>query len=211
MSIPAVILTKIPLAPVKSTSSSSGLEIAASAASCARSGPDADAVPIIAVPIADITVLTSAKSTLIKPERVISSAIPCTAPNNTSLALAKASRSVVPFPKTLSNLLLGIVISESTISDNSLMPCSAAAARFLPSKSKGRVTTATVKIPSSLAILATTGAAPVPVPPPIPAAINTISAPSRLARIVSASSSADLRPTSGFAPAPNPEVICVPS
>ena len=76
----------------------------------------------MAVPIADITVRTSAKSTLIRPERVISSAIPCTAPYSTSFAFANASNSVVPLPKTLSNLLLGIVISESTISDNSEMP-----------------------------------------------------------------------------------------
>ena len=50
---------------------------------------------------------------------------------------------------------------------------------FLPSQVNGFVTTAIVKIPSSLAIFATTGAAPVPVPPPIPAVINTISEPSK--------------------------------
>ena len=43
---------------------------------------------------------------------------------------------------------------------------------------KGFVTTATVSMPSSRAICATTGAAPVPVPPPMPAAMNTRSAPS---------------------------------
>ena len=38
--------------------------------------------------------------------------------------------------------------------------------RLRPSKPNGRVTTPTVNAPISLAILATTGAAPVPVPPP---------------------------------------------
>ena len=41
--------------------------------------------------------------------------------------------------------------------------------RRLPSKAKGLVTTATVSAPSSLARFATTGAAPLPVPPPRPA------------------------------------------
>ncbi len=54
--------------------------------------------PIIAVPISDITVRTSAKSTLIKPGRVISSAIPCTAPNKTLFAALNASNKLVPGP-----------------------------------------------------------------------------------------------------------------
>ena len=56
------------------------------------------------------------------------------------------------------------------------MPLSAARARLPPSISKGRVTTATVRMPSSLASCATTGAAPVPVPPPMPAVMNSMSA-----------------------------------
>jgi hypothetical protein len=47
--------------------------------------------------------------------------------------------------------------------------------RRRPSKPKGLVTTATVRIFSSLAISATMGAPPVPVPPPIPAVMNTMS------------------------------------
>ena len=58
------------------------------------------------------------------------------------------------------------------------MPLSAARERLLPSISNGRVTTATVRMPSSLASCATTGAAPVPVPPPMPAVMNSMSAPS---------------------------------
>ena len=122
MSIPAVIFTRIPRAPAKSTSSSRGLEIAASAASCALSSPEAVPEPIIAVPISDITVRTSAKSTLIKPGRVINSAIPCTAPSKTLLAALKASNKLVPGPSTFNNFSLGIVMSESTFLDKNSIP-----------------------------------------------------------------------------------------
>ena len=59
------------------------------------------------------------------------------------------------------------------------MPFSACARRRLPSKENGLVTTPTVKAPISLATSATIGAAPVPVPPPMPAVTNTMSAPSK--------------------------------
>ena len=52
--------------------------------------------------------------------------------------------------------------------------------RLGPSVLKGIVTMATVRMPNSRAALAITGAAPVPVPPPIPAVMNTILVPSRL-------------------------------
>ena len=83
--------------------------------------------------------------------------------------------------------------------------------RRLPSNAKGRVTTATVSAPISLASEAMTGAAPVPVPPPRPAVTKTISAPSSDSMILSESSSAARRPTSGFAPAPSPLVSLTPS
>src|SRR6266568_2688807 len=73
--------------------------------------------------------------------------------------------------------------------------------RRLPSNAKGFVTTATLSAPSSLASEATTGAAPLPVPPPRPAVMKIMSAPSNPSMIFSVSSSAALRPTSGFAPA----------
>lgn len=47
--------------------------------------------------------------------------------------------------------------------------------RCLPSKLKGVVTMPTVKMPISRAVLATTGAAPLPVPPPMPACKCTVS------------------------------------
>ena len=75
---------------------------------------------------------------------------------------------------------------------------------------KGLVTIPTVRISNSRATRATTGAAPVPVPPPIPAVINTMSVPSSIARISSIDSSAARAPIWGFAPAPKPLVIFSP-
>ena len=63
----------------------------------------------------------------------------------------------------------------------------------------------TVKSPFSRANWAITGAAPVPVPPPIPAVMKTISV-SSVNSLLSSSllSMAASRPTSGSVPAPNP-------
>ena len=79
----------------------------------------------------------------------------------------------------------------STFSFNAEIPSAAKRPRFGPSKLNGRVTTPTVKAPRSFAIFATIGAAPVPVPPPIPAVMKTISAPSNASRIACSLSSAD--------------------
>src|SRR3990167_6043339 len=137
ISMPAVILTNTPFAPLKSMSSNNGLEMAIAAASRARFSPLATPVPIIAMPISDITVRTSAKSTLIKPGRVIKSAIPFTAPYNTLLAALNAFNNEIFFPNTLNNLLFGIVINESTYFDNALMPSSAISIRLRPSNANG--------------------------------------------------------------------------
>ena len=55
-----------------------------------------------------------------------------------------------------------------------------------------------------LAISATTGAPPVPVPPPLPAVMKTMSAPFSTSSISSRWSSAAWRPISGSEPAPRP-------
>src|SRR6185295_7385575 len=86
---------------------------------------------------------------------------------------------------------LGIVMIVSTHSRSASSPRSACSSRFLPSNLNGLVTTATVSAPSSLARLAMTGAAPVPVPPPRPVVTKIISAPSSACRILSVSSSAE--------------------
>ena len=181
MLVLAVIFTSMPRAPEISKPSRNGLNNAPLTASAARLSPAAADEPIIALPISCITVVTSAKSTLIRPWRVISSAIPCTAPCSTSLAIANAS--VMGESSTSSNFSFEMVINESTNSESSEIPLSAIFIRRLPSKRKGLETTATVKIPISFACCAMTGAAPVPVPPPMPAVINTMSAPSSASAI----------------------------
>src|SRR3990172_4508882 len=136
-----------------------------------------------AIPMPDMMVRTSAKSRLISPGTRMRSEIPWTAWCRTESATLKASRSGVPRSTTDRSRWLGIVMSVSTTPRSSAIPCSACWARFLPSKVNGFVTTATVRIPSSLATAATMGAAPVPVPPPSPAVTKTMSAPSRMRAI----------------------------
>src|SRR5450755_2062154 len=58
-----------------------------------------------------------------------------------------------------------MMISVSTLFCSSMMPDSASRMRRWPSKWNGLVTTPTVRMPSSRAARATTGEAPVPVPP----------------------------------------------
>ena len=65
--------------------------------------------------------------------------------------------------------------SVSVLSFSLAMPSSACFLRRVPSKEKGCVTTPTVRAPVSLAIWPMMGAAPVPVPPPMPAATNIMS------------------------------------
>ncbi len=65
-------------------------------------------------------------------------------------------------------------------------------------------------MPSSLATCATIGAAPVPVPPPMPAVMKIMSEPSTISTMRSRSSIAAWRPTSGSAPAPSPLVMFEP-
>ena len=166
---------------------------------------------MIAWPISPITDLTSAKSTLIKPLAVISSAMLWTALVTTSLAASNASSSEMSGPRNVSRFSLGTTIIESALSRSSSKPVSAIRFLLSPSNEKGSVTTATVKTPRSRAILATVGAAPVPVPPPIPEVIKSMSAFPIAAAISSLLSSAACLPIAGSAPAPRPLVRFAPS
>ena len=78
---------------------------------------------------------------------------------------------------TSRSLSFGITIIVSTFSFNLSIPLNAFCILVFDSKRKGFVTTPTVRAPCSFAIRAITGAAPVPVPPPIPHVTNTMSAP----------------------------------
>ena len=162
------------------------------------------------MPVSDITVRTSAKSTLMSPGRVMSSAMPCTAPCSTVLAALNASSSVVLLPSTASSFWFGMVISESTYFDSSSMPWSATRERLLPSISKGFVTTATVRMPSSLATLRDHGSC---------ARAGAAAHAGGDEQHVAAFDEFDdavailhrgLPPTSGSAPAPNPLVMLQP-
>ena len=107
-------------------------------------------------------------------------------------------------------LSFGIVISVSTLSLSASYPSRDLSCLFCPSKENGFVTTHTVRAPSSFAISATTGAAPVPVPPHSPQVIKIISAHSMSALISSLDSSAAFFHISGFEPAPRPPVVTFP-
>ena len=145
-----------------------------------------------------------------KPVSRIRSEMDCTAWRSTSSAIANALANVIFWSVAYFSRSLGMMTSESTLLRSSSMPCSAWAMRFRPSKPKGLVTTPTVRTPASRAISATTGAAPVPVPPPIPAVMNTMSVLSSALAIWLRLSSAALRPTSGLEPAPLPPVSFSP-
>ncbi len=117
----------------------------------------------------------------------------------------------MPGATVSSSFWLGIQMRVSTDPINSASPWSAWSIRRLPSKANGLVTTATVSAPSSEARLAMMGAAPVPVPPPRPAVMKTMSAPSSASTSFSVSSRAASRPMSGLAPAPKPLVSFAPN
>ena len=75
------------------------------------------------------------------------------------------------------NLSFGTIMIESLTFLSSSSPRFGKPTLFLPSQVNGYVTTETFKAPISFAAFAIIAAAPVPVPPPRPAAMKTISAP----------------------------------
>ncbi len=204
--LPDVKFSKIFFAPRISALFSKGESSVSSIASNALFSPEALPEAIIDTPLSCITVRTSSKSTLITPFTVIISAIPFAAIVNTSSAFANASV-IFRFPNFSRNVSLFIISIESTFWLRASMPFNAYSYRFLPSNSKGIVTIPTVSTPKFLEISAITGAAPVPVPPPIPAVINTICVSSESSFSNSAVLSfAAFSPTSGLLPAPRPPV-----
>ena len=208
-SLPPLMLSKTPLAP-SIEDSNNGLLIACFAASSALFSPLALPIPIWAIPVSYMIVFTSAKSRFTRPLSVIKSDIPWTPCLNTSSDILKASIIEVFLSEPWSNLSFGIITKASTFSFKQDIPLSALCILFFPSNVNGFVTTATVRIPKSFEIWATIGAAPVPVPPPIPAVTNTISAPLIAFDISSLDSSAAFSPIKGSLPAPSPLVIFSP-
>ncbi len=129
---------------------------------------------------------------------------------STSSAFWKASANVVFSLAMRNRFWLGMTISVSTCSARLTMPSLAMRIRRWPSNSNGLVTTPTVRMPISLAARAITGAAPVPVPPPMPAVMNSMWLPSTSERSSSIASSAAAAPISGREPAPRPSVMVTP-
>ena len=103
--------------------------------------------------------------------------MPCVAWSSTSSAFLSASWNGMPLPTTASSRSFGTTIMVSTFLRISAMPISACFIRFWPSNRNGLVTMPTVRAPMSRAICAMIGAAPVPVPPPMPQVTKTRSAP----------------------------------
>ena len=134
-------------------------------------------MPSSAFPASDMIVRTSAKSRLMRPGSVTRSEMPWTPWRSTSSATRNASTIDVPFSRIVSRRLFGTTINVSTSSESAWMPTLAASERLVPSKPNGLVMTPTVSAPISRAMRATTGAAPVPVPPPSPAVMKTMSEP----------------------------------
>jgi hypothetical protein len=167
-------------------------------------------MPITAEPASDMTVFTSAKSTLMSPGVVMRSVMPVTPFMRTSSARRKVSSIGALGSPISSRRSLGITMSVSTASRRAWIPSSALTALRRPSKPNGRVTTPTVSAPRLRATSATTGAPPVPVPPPSPQVMNTMSAPFRASSSSWRCASAAALPTSGFAPAPSPRVMSRP-
>src|ERR1051325_8523733 len=111
---------------------------------------------------------------------------------------------------TSSSRSFGTTITVSQAARRASTPSVAWRPRRVPSNLNGIVTMPAVRAPSSLAIRATTGAAPEPVPPPSPAVTKTMSEPRSERLIWSYASSAARRPRSGSAPEPRPSVSSRP-
>ena len=141
-----VMLSSTPRAP-SIADSSNGLEMAALAADTARSSPLAWPMPIRAEPALDSTILTSAKSVLIRPGVVIRPVMPDTPCSSTSSAILNALSTLVLSLATVSRRSFGMTISVSTFSFRRCTPLSACTARRRPSKENGRVTTPIVSAP----------------------------------------------------------------
>src|SRR5712691_111015 len=136
--------------------------------------------------------------------------MPCTPWRRTSSAIRNASSRVVFDEATWASRSLGMTMSASTWPRRALMPSSAVSLRIRPSNENGRVTTPIVSAPASFASSATIAADPVPVPPPMPAVMNTMSDSCTTADSSVRDSSAASRPRVQSPPAPRPRVILLP-
>src|SRR5436309_4662778 len=204
MSFPPVTFTRAPVAALMSTSIRGEL-IASSIASSARLSRSDSPRPIIATPPPFMIVLMSLKSRFTRPGFVMTSVIPLMPRISTSSATLNAAFRARRGTSSRS-LSFGITTTVSAKFRSFSRPYSAFSARMAPSARNGKVQIAIVRAPASFDSCARTGAPPVPVPPPRPQVMNTMSAPWTTDRSSSAASRADSSPTWGSAPAPRPRV-----
>ena len=119
--------------------------------------------------------------------------------------VANTDAQQLQFAKTDRRIQLGVTVTQGlgagahpevgmSAAEESI-PASAERMRRVPSNRNGLVTTPTVRMPLLRATSAMTGAAPVPVPPPMPAARNTMLHPSSARPISATVSSAAARPS----------------
>jgi hypothetical protein len=123
--------------------------------------------------------------------------------------ISNACLNVVFLSEILKILSLGITIKVSTFSFILANPSLALSSLFFHSKLNGLVTIQIVRIHILFAIHAITGAAHVPVPHPIHAVMNAISASPKACLISFSDSSADFLQISGFAHAQSHFVIFI--
>ena len=147
-------------------------------------------IPKCPYPLSPRTVFKSLKSRFTVPQLNTILVIVSIEFFNTESARVNADDIVTIFSLDVSSLSFDITSKVSTHFSRFCIPARATSERLGFSKLKGVVTTATVRIPRSLHILAMYGSAPVPVPPPIPAVRITIFASFIISLILSALSSA---------------------
>ena len=132
---------------------------------------------MMATPPSSSTVRTSLKLRLTMPRLVMISAMLLAAMLSVSSTFSQALSNEKSAYTSRSRSLL-MTSRVSTFFASSSTPSRARLIFFSPSHKKGMVTMPTVSMPISLLTLAMTGAAPVPVHPPIPAVMNVILVPS---------------------------------
>ncbi len=109
-----------------------------------------------------------AKSRLIRPVRNSIDQIDFTPRPIHASARANASSTPVSSPHSCSRMSLDSGMTASHVRRSAARPSSACFSRRPPSKLNGMVTKAMTSAPCSVATSATIGAAPLPVPPPMP-------------------------------------------
>ena len=162
-------------------------------------------MPMMAVPALARTMRTSAKSVLIWPGMVMRSVMPWTPCSSTSSAILNAFTIDVFSVDTVRSRSLGMMMMASTFSFRFWMPASAWTERRRPFEGEGPGDHADgERADGTWRSRPPPGRRPVPVPPPLPAVMKTMSAPLSASSISARCSSAACAADLGVAPGPEP-------